>query len=134
MFLQLKCSFPLSGGCLPKGCLPGGMPASGVPAWGACLGVSARGCLPGGVCPGGCLPGGVCLWGVPAWGCLPMGGACLGGTMWPIPSCIWCYLYASSSPTETDHQCSCLYSVWSCDLWCMLGYHHPPMDRMTDTC
>ena len=22
--------------------------------------------------------------------------------------------------------------VWSCDLWCMLGY--PPMDRMTDTC
>ena len=47
--------------------------------------------------------GGVCPEGVSAQGCLPRGGQCLPGgrclllggcAMWPIPSCIWCYLYA----------------------------------------
>ena len=92
--------------CIPVGCVP---PAHwpyprGVSSWG-CL--SRGGCLLGGVCPGGGLPG----------GCLPGGCA-----MWPIPQCIWCYLDAVLAPTETDHQYSCLYSIWSCDLWCMLGY------------
>ena len=84
--------------------------------------------------PVGCVP--PAHWpysgGAPAQGGLPR-RVCPGGcTIWPIPSCIWCYLYAVLSPTETDHQCNCLYSVWSCDLWCMLGYHtrpSPTVDR-----
>ena len=77
------------GECLPRGgtcmgwCLPRGVPAWGVPA------------------QGGYLPGGCLLMRVPGWGCV----------IWPIPSCIWCYLYAASTPTECQHQCSCLYSV-----------------------
>ena len=33
------------------------------------------------------------------------------GVMWPIQSCIWCYLYTVPTPTACQHQCSCLYSV-----------------------
>ena len=31
------------------------------------------------------------------------GGLLPGGVMWPIPSYIWCYLYAASTPTECQH-------------------------------
>ena len=57
---------------------------------------------------GGSAQGGVC-----PKGCLPGGG------------------YAASAPTETQQQCSCLYTAaWSCDLQGMLGYL-PPVDRQT---
>ena len=29
----------------------------------------------------------------------------------PFPSCIWTYLSAVFSPTETEHLCSCLYTT-----------------------
>ena len=45
--------------------------------------------------------------GVSIWGGCPSGG----DVMWPIPSCIWCYLFAASTPTEWQHLCSSLYSV-----------------------
>ena len=72
----------------------------------------------GGYLLGVYLPEGVPTWGVylprgylSGTGGTGPGGACPGGVMWPIPSCIWCYLYAASTPTECQHQCSCLYSV-----------------------
>ena len=44
-----------------------------------------------------------------ARGCLPRRvSVCPGGAIWPIPSCIWCYLYAVPARTETQEQCSCL--------------------------
>ena len=128
-------------GVSARGCLPeGGVSARGgcVCQRGDCLpeGVSARGgCLLGGVCQGrgvcqrgcvcqrgsgGCLPGGVCQRGVSARG---------GCTMWPIPSCMWCYLYAASSPTETQHQCSCLYTVGP-----LHAGIQPPIRGQTDAC
>ena len=69
------------------------------------------------------------------WGVRPGGSVCWGGAMWPIPSCTWCYLYAASTPTETQQQWSCLYTAgWSCDLQGMLGYT-PSLHRgKTDTC
>ena len=71
---------------------------------------TARSLTMGGSAPGGLLQGGL-LW---------------RGIIWPIPSCIWCYLYAASTSTETHQQCSCLYAAgWSCDLQGMLGYHPP---------
>ena len=120
------------GGCLPpwgwrympRGCLPGGLPGEGVVV---CLGGSAW----AGVCPGGGgdLPGGSAQGGVCQRGVCSERGSLLGGTMWPIPWCIWCYLYAASTPTETQHQCSCLYSA---------GPLHdgipPTVDRMTHMC
>ena len=124
----------------------GGVPAREVPAQG---GVPAQGVyLPGGVpacgegvyLPGGYLPGGVPARGVylPRGVYLHVGRGCIcpgGCTMWPIPSCIWCYLYAASSPTETHQHCSCLYSAgWSCDLQGILGYTPPPVNRITHTC
>ena len=100
-----------------------------------------RGVWPGGgLCPGALTQGGVWPWGHLPGGCLPRGvsdrgGVCPGGsaggcTMWPIPSCIWCYLYAASSPTETHQQCSCLYSGGARHD----GIHTPPVNRITDTC
>ena len=77
----------------------------------------------GGACPGGCLPGGCLLGGV----CLPRGGV-----MWPIPSCIWCYLYAASTPTECRHLCSSLYSVTQ--VHAGIPTHLPPVNRMTNRC
>ena len=117
---------------------PGGCLTWGVSDW-ECLtwGVSDWGCLSGVSWPGGVWTEGVsdlrgvwpgeCLtWGVSDLGVVSDlgGGVWPGGcTMWPIPSCIWCYLYAASSPTETHQQCSCLYSAgWSCDLQGILGY------------
>ena len=118
--------------CIPVGCVPPDQWPYwwGVSAWGYLPRMPARGVylvgLPGGstwgvsaqggVCPGG-LPGGSAWWvclggvcpGVSAWGCLPRGvsaqGVC---AMWPIPSCIWCYLYAAFSPTETN----CWLVMW----------------------
>ena len=69
-------------------------------------------CLEGGVCPGG-----VCL-----GECLPRRGC----TIWPIPSCIWCYLYVVPAPTETEQQCSCLYSAGHVICEGTLGYTLPP--------
>ena len=63
---------------------------------------------------GGCLPRGVSA----------QGGVCLGGT-----SCIWCYLYGASTPTECQHQCSCLYGVTQ-----VRAGMRPPVDGMTDGC
>ena len=113
--------------CIPVGCVPPAQWPSGGVCSGACLsgGCLPRGCLPrkgvsaqeGGVCPGGgCLP----RRGYLTRGCLhwvSAGGMSAWGVfMWPIPSCIWCYLYAVPTPTECQHQCSWLYSgVWSCD-------------------
>ena len=152
--MKISC---ILGGCLTWGgvcqgvCLPRGVSAQGgvwpgvvsdlggggvcLSAWGVSdQGVSAGGCLPGG---GVCL-GGVCLGGVWTGGMSDQGGVSdLGGCyMWPIPSCIWCYLYAASSPTETHQQCSCLYSAgWSCDLQGILGYpRHPLWNRITHAC
>ena len=74
---------------------------------------------------------------VSAWGGVCPGGVCLpkGCTMWPIPSCIWCYLYAVPAPTETEEQCSCLYSAGHVTWQGMLGYSPPPpVDRIFDTC
>ena len=48
------------------------------------------------------------------------GDVCPGG--WPIPSCIWCYLYAVPDPTETEEQCSCLYSGGHVTWQVILGY------------
>ena len=68
--------------------------------------------------------------GVPAqggacpWGCLPR------SAMWPIPSCIWCYLYAASTPSECQHQCSSLYSVTQLHA----GILPSPVNRVTDRC
>ena len=110
--------------CIPVGCVP---PAHW--PWYVCWGVCSWG---GGVCSWGegLLLGGVCSWGGSALGGVSalQGGVCSWGgvNMWPVPSCIWCYLYAASTPTETHQQCSCLYTAgWSCDLQGMLGYHPP---------
>ena len=136
MILHLNWSFPpvlggvstqggvCPGGCLLGGCLPRGVCPGGCLPRGVCLGVSAQGvCL-----LGGCVSaGGVC---VCLGGCLPRGGVYLGGcTMWPIPWCIWCYLYAASTPTETQHQCSCLYSAGPLHD----GIHTPPPCGQNDT-
>ena len=92
--------------------------------------------LPGGHAwlPGECawLPGGH-AWLLEGHAWLPGGHAwlpggmhgCRGVPMWPIPSCIWCYLYAVSTPTESQQLCTCLYTGWSCDT------HAPPVDRQT---
>ena len=77
-------------------------------------------------------------WGVSAWGVSAQegGGVCPGGVrleggvMWPIQSCIWCYLYAASTPTECQHQCSCLYSVTQV----RAGIPPSPVNRITDRC
>ena len=73
--------------------------------------------------------GGLCLWGVSrrcvSGGC--PGGLFRGCTMSPIPSCIWCYLYAVPTPTESQHKCICLYSArWSCDPWNAYWVIHTP--------
>ena len=60
-------------------------------------------CIPVGCVPPADWPSGVSLLG----GMPP----CWGGVMWPISSCIWCYQYAASTPTECQHLCSSLYSV-----------------------
>ena len=116
--LTIKWGVPAQEGSCLWVYLPGGVPVHG---WCTCLGVY----LPGGTCPG-CT----CL-GYLLGGCTCQGVYLPGGwTMWPIPSCIWCYLYAVLTPTESQHLCSCLYSAgWSCDLWCMLGYHPPPPEQ-----
>ena len=127
------------GGCLTRGgCVcPGGVWPRGVSDPGGVSdlgGVWLGGVWPGGVSDlGGVWPGGVSDQG---WGVSDPGGVWPGGcTMWPIPSCIWCYLYAASTPTETHQQCTCLYTAaWSCDLQGMLGYPPPPVNRMTDRC
>ena len=57
--------------------------------------------------------------------------------MWPIPSCIWCYLYVVPAPTETEEQCSCLYNAGHVTWRSMLGYTpHPPLwtEFLTHTC
>ena len=72
-------------------------------------------------CAGG---GGVCPGGVCRGGCLPRGWV-------SAPSCICCYLYAASTPTECQHQCSCLCSMTQVHA----GIHTPPpVNRMTDRC
>ena len=108
--------------CIPIGCIPpDGWPYPVVSAGrgGVCPGwVSARG-------GGGCQPSGVCALG---------GGGC---TMWPIPSCLWCYLYVVPAPTETEEQCSCLYNAGHVTWKSMLGYTpHPPLwtEFLTHTC
>ena len=101
--------------CIPVGCVP---PAH----W-------PVGCVPptrmtilggGGVWPRGCLTRGMCL--TQALKCLTRG--C---TMWANPSCIWCHLYAASTPAETHQQCTCFHTAaWSCAQQGMLGYPPPP--------
>ena len=134
-------------GCLPGRAVPAGTCQGvylqgGVPARGCtCQGCTCQGYLQRGVYLQGGVPTGR---GVPARGGVPTRGrylprgVCPGGcTMWPIPSCIWCYLHAVVTPTEIYYLCTCLYSAgWSYDLWCMLGYTQPPspVDRITDMC
>ena len=84
-------------------------------------------CLGGGSLSRGCVyPGGVSTQGVSAWGAhmtYPMMHLIL-----PV-----CCLH-TATPTETQQQCSCLYTAgWSCDLQGMLGYTPPPRGQ-TDTC
>ena len=103
--------------CIPVGCV--------TPTHWSYLGREGRVCQ-GGACWGVFTQGGACLEGCLPGECLPRGCLPRGCTMWPIPSCIWCYLYAAFSPTETHQQCSCLCSAgFSCDLQGMLGYHPP---------
>ena len=86
---------------------------------------ASSGCLSLGIGESASGEGSLHVRGLPLGGLPP--GVCLQGvsTMWPIPWCIWCYLYTVPIPTESKHQCSCLYSAgWSCDLWlanCILG-------------
>ena len=57
-----------------------------------------------------------------------------GCAMWPIPSCIWCYLYTVPAPTETEEQCSCLYSGGHVTWQGMMGYPPSWTEFLTYAC
>ena len=88
-------------------------------------------CIPVGCVPPAHWPGGVLH---PGEGFSIQGGFSIRGgspSRGGVPCDLSHHAFDVTCMLPSHQLCTCLYTAWSCDLQCILGYPPPPVDRQT---